>query len=1101
MQNQREIMQRPNKKKAALLCATLIFASLTILVAGSVVASSSTTQRSRAAADSSSQLAASPFTPDADGYVTVSIRLALPAPSKLSTAARRSLSSLTRSPAKARRAAQGSPHFTTIPEQQVAHQLEKNRNAALPELRRATAKTLKAQERVRVQIQTLGGRIVKTPSLPGSLIVRLPANRLDDLRSLKRVDDISNVQLPQPMTFTFGDGSVTWQANGFKGQSPNPDRPTDTDGPDVVISDTGITTAHLAFNSRLSTDCASCNGTGPRLDPNHTDAQTGPHSRIISPKGRTDFVGDDHGNTIAATIANTNLARGAAGTGMAYGIDKLYDIWQAKDWGYWQIGITVDGEPGVTDLPEVMNYSQGIYDDTVGYDPGWIYTDWIVDALGISQAVAAGNCGVQESFYTNCGDGPHRVVTPANGFNILAVGARVAPSADSSTWSVWPHSSTGPTFDGRKKPDLVASPSGAAGSPRYWDVDNNGKMDDYGSVGLGTSFAAPQVAAGAALLAAAGIYSPIAQRALLINTAKPIQNQTYWTPTSGWGALDLERAYYERGNWQMSNITGTSSGTTGPNTARFFRITGTAVGDRTTLTWNRRSTSFMVAGAHYYDLTNLDLSQISPADSTGATVTSTGGSDAADTVDTNQTPTPNPPGTNALIDNPMPGSGEDGEDNVEQVRSTATGTQLLKVKAKSPVDQQSSEPFALASQRPITALATPIPNVSIESDVAAVKVGDTAQITVTATNPSDDLSLSDAQVTLAPLPAGVSIVGAPTQSLGTLSGGSPQTRVFTVQGSADGFLQLTARVSGTAYGEDFEGASATNFTVDTGPPIVDLTPLPQWSTVSTPTATWSASDTLTAVASYDAEQKVAGESWQPLLTEEQITSVDLLSAEEGQLVSVRVRARDTLGNTSDWSTASTTIDAISPDVAIGEAISTGAAQIRVPVSSTNLGAPIVSTLYRFDSYPYDTGQRTSLSDSASYTNYLSNSVRATLYVWATDALGRVSAAQKTFVVEGNPGKTLRPVPIRIRSAKVKKRRLTLIGTVPSSYWEDLRVTVTRRGRTGTKKVTRRVEIDRGRWRATIRLKKGAYTVTISGPKESGGNLYAAGKTTRKIRVR
>ena len=45
----------------------------------------------------------------------------------------------------------------------------------------------------------------------------------------------------------------------------------------------------------------------------------------------------------------------------------------------------------------------------------------------------------------------------------------------------------------------------------------------------------------------------------------------------------------------------------------------------------------------------------------------------------------------------MPGDGTDGGDNVEQISSTGTGTQILKVKSVTSIDGASSEPYSIAA--------------------------------------------------------------------------------------------------------------------------------------------------------------------------------------------------------------------------------------------------------------------------------------------------------------------------------------------------------------------------------------------------------------------
>ena len=59
---------------------------------------------------------------------------------------------------------------------------------------------------------------------------------------------------------------------------------------------------------------------------------------------RNDFSGSKHGNTIGAAIAGTAFSRrheSASAVGMAYGIDKLYDNYQATNPYLWDLGINV----------------------------------------------------------------------------------------------------------------------------------------------------------------------------------------------------------------------------------------------------------------------------------------------------------------------------------------------------------------------------------------------------------------------------------------------------------------------------------------------------------------------------------------------------------------------------------------------------------------------------------------------------------------------------------------------------------------------------------------------------------------------------------------
>lgn len=104
---------------------------------------------------------------------------------------------------------------------------------------------------------------------------------------------------------------------------------------------------------------------------------------------------------------------------------------------------------------------------------------------GMAVVIAAGNLGAQppgEAFGL-----PGRITPPADGFDVLAVGAVDRDG------QVLPFSSRGPTFDGRIKPDLMAMGAGVT------SIDPTTR-DGFSSNHLGTSAAAPLAAGTVALL-------------------------------------------------------------------------------------------------------------------------------------------------------------------------------------------------------------------------------------------------------------------------------------------------------------------------------------------------------------------------------------------------------------------------------------------------------------------------------------------------------------------------------------------------------------------------------------------------------------------------
>jgi hypothetical protein len=470
----------------------------------------------------------------------------------------------------------------------------------------------------------------------------------------------------------------------------------------------------------------------------------------------------------------------------------------------------------------------------------------------------------------NSGPSQRTVNDPAIAFNDLSVGAfSGGGTSDPSDDTVFGWSSRGPTVGGRKKPDLVAVGDGGLAYSYY---ETTGKLWKYDT---GTSYAAPQVGGGALLLAGAGIRDPKVVKAILINSARPgratpsapMGTQAGWLPDWGWGELNLDAAYRERLNFARGDIAG--------DTARFFRANVQSPGDRATLVWHRRVADCqpLRQGCYYdtnsgfrvYTLSNLDLTEY---DATTGAERGT----SASTVD-----------------------------NVEQVRSAAPGTVVYKV-AAGQVDGPLGEPFAIAATREVTPLATPRPTTSLTLDATnAKRAGDPVRVDATVANPSPDLTAENAQVTLT-LPAGVELVtGQQTQPLGTLqkqgSAGDRATASWTVRGTTDGLKQLIASASATRYGSTFRSSATSSFSVDARPPAVTVSAAAPASPHTIDFA-WGGSDD-SGVTRFDIESNVNGGPFSPWLTATTATSGQL-AVTTGNRYRVRVRATDTLGNTSPF---------------------------------------------------------------------------------------------------------------------------------------------------------------------------------------------------------
>lgn len=185
-----------------------------------------------------------------------------------------------------------------------------------------------------------------------------------------------------------------------------------------------------------------------------------------------------------------------------------------------------------------------IHTNSWGFDGSVSYTDWCVDTDAFS------------SFYeddlvvfacTNL-DSLH---TPENAKNCLSVGASQGPGFQDSIW----RGGTGPTIDGRRKPELFA--------PGRNVISANSSGCFLFSLS-GTSMAAPAVAGGAALVreyyrrgfyptgrawAANGVTPTGALlKATVINSAADMTNEPgYPGAREGWGRILLDDALYFNG--------------------------------------------------------------------------------------------------------------------------------------------------------------------------------------------------------------------------------------------------------------------------------------------------------------------------------------------------------------------------------------------------------------------------------------------------------------------------------------------------------------------------------------------------------------------------
>ncbi|MEZ6068994.1 MAG: S8 family serine peptidase [Pirellulales bacterium] len=259
---------------------------------------------------------------------------------------------------------------------------------------------------------------------------------------------------------------------------------------------------------------------------------------------------------------------------------------------------------------EVVTMSIGFNGSDDGNDQWSLALDHVVSTLGTTVVVAAGNDGPSPSSYP----GP-----PGAAYNILSVGATGGSGAALSEdyTQIAPYSSRGPTSDGRSKPDIVA-PGSLIELPT---------LSGAWAETSGTSFAAPIVAGGAALLIDVGLdrgYDTDATviKSVLLNSADKLPGWSHTQtapldPNLGAGQMDLAAAFlqYDAGEQEAGTVapTGWDHGLLSAASSSYAISAAIPIGEQVTatLTWNRQvATDVEDITAAVYSaapLENLDL--------------------------------------------------------------------------------------------------------------------------------------------------------------------------------------------------------------------------------------------------------------------------------------------------------------------------------------------------------------------------------------------------------------------------------------------------------------------------------------------------------------
>ena len=196
-----------------------------------------------------------------------------------------------------------------------------------------------------------------------------------------------------------------------------------------------------------------------------------------------------------------------------------------EDW--WVEGLEWLEEKGA----DVVSSSLGYYDwyrfaDLDGKTSKVTIVANLAVQKGMPVVVAAGNLGAQPM--SDAFGLPGRITPPADGFDVLAIGA---VDRDGQVLSF---NSRGPTFDGRIKPDLMAMGAGVT------SIDSTTR-EGFSSNHLGTSSATPLAAGAVALLMGA---FPLATVQDIVNTLRMTASQSDKPDNiAGYGVIRARAAY------------------------------------------------------------------------------------------------------------------------------------------------------------------------------------------------------------------------------------------------------------------------------------------------------------------------------------------------------------------------------------------------------------------------------------------------------------------------------------------------------------------------------------------------------------------------------